>query len=75
MVRLKVDAMSRLASIMNFQFHYGTIKSVGEVQERQFRRTFNSTMVRLKELTRWYEEQSVYAFQFHYGTIKSAALL
>ena len=69
MVRLKVGVSDILRMKTQFQFHYGTIKSVigslGAIQNSYF----NSTMVRLKDLGGHSSTVSV-KFQFHYGTIK-----
>ena len=53
----------------DFQFHYGTIKSVICIFSVITWSSFNSTMVRLKgNQVRWCDQNPF--FQFHYGTIK-----
>ena len=54
-----------------FQFHYGTIKSQSENEIAKGLISFNSTMVRLKELSNVEVQIFRKFFQFHYGTIKS----
>ena len=49
MVRLKADMIAGVCiAYREFQFHYGTIKSLTQVQTDLQRSYFNSTMVRLK---------------------------
>ena len=48
MVRLKADRRERLPSVISFQFHYGTIKSLTDATTFPIPEYFNSTMVRLK---------------------------
>ena len=55
----------------NFQFQYGTIKSVKPLHSMKYRSTFNSSMVRLKVVSGNYSPGITPNFQFQYGTIKS----
>ena len=48
MVRLKVRYRQDAHSVLSFQFHYGTIKSVKRPKWDTVFAHFNSTMVRLK---------------------------
>ena len=57
--------------ILQFQFHYGTIKSRDfRCNKKHYILYFNSTMVRLKVKPELRIIVPV-KFQFHYGTIKS----
>ena len=57
MVRLKdPDAFTKF-DLATFQFHYGTIKSNRVEAVTDVELTFNSTMVRLKELDKQIEQQ------------------
>ena len=49
MVRLKVKRNKAYFQILQFQFHYGTIKSISVFQCFPLKEHFNSTMVRLKD--------------------------
>ena len=72
MVRLKAAARMQGGCGTVFQFHYGTIKSCGQMLiERLLLQDFNSTMVRLKEVVNTALTGGTSSFQFHYGTIKS----
>ena len=53
-----------------FQFHYGTIKSKTAIEKVEKLKSFNSTMVRLKESENYQNNVYDNLFQFHYGTIK-----
>ena len=58
---------------VEFQFHYGTIKSIRGIYVLANVRDFNSTMVRLKaDMTQTDSVRN--EFQFHYGTIKRTQL-
>ncbi len=54
-----------------FQFHYGSVKSVGALEAKLLWCYFNSTMVRLKEEPAIYLKTEIEEFQFHYGSVKS----
>ena len=45
-----------------FQFHYGTIKSFGQVYIEHYETCFNSTMVRLKAYPIRYPDNSLLCF-------------
>ena len=50
MVRLKVPALLQMSILLQFQFHYGTIKSCDLLNGFHINKGhFNSTMVRLKD--------------------------
>ena len=70
MVRLKAIEEELELSEYEFQFQYGTIKSVQfeSISPEVF--NFNSSMVRLKAYSIT-EAQAEAVFQFQYGTIKS----
>ena len=71
MVRLKGTTRAGRLAYTKFQFHYGTIKSNGNLRIRLPLTYFNSTMVRLKDEKGYIFVTLTIKFQFHYGTIKS----
>ena len=70
MVRLKGGGGTTFTKMSEFQFHYGTIKSLCPLWMIEAKSNFNSTMVRLKGLAAGDVGVQI-LFQFHYGTIKS----
>ncbi len=70
MGRLKVKTTASITfTLFTFQFHYGTIKSIGSIYTVRVFIYFNSTMGRLKGKINS-RKKEIRAFQFHYGTIK-----
>ena len=70
MVRLKVIYDLKELPFWLFQFQYGTIKSVPQLNDLRRKSSFNSNMVRLKEPLDIFYFAGKILFQFQYGTIK-----
>ncbi len=69
MVRLKDNGVLDVVYAILFQFHYGSIKGRLDFVQRFNFCSFNSTMVRLKVII-IYKDNNRIMFQFHYGSIK-----
>ena len=54
-----------------FQFHKGTIKTLGDSNNEVSRQNFNSIKVRLKHVLNQSKKLEIEKFQFHKGTIKT----